>query len=64
MPVMNGTTCFRELRAIDPGVKVLLATGYALDEFGRKLVEDGLVGFLEKPFVPTQLAKAVIDALG
>ncbi|MBW2278261.1 MAG: response regulator, partial [Deltaproteobacteria bacterium] len=63
MPVMNGTTCFRELRAIDPEVKVLLATGYALDEFGRQLVDDGLVGFVEKPFMPSQLAKAVVDAL-
>jgi len=63
MPVMNGITCFRELRAIDPDVKILLATGYALDEVGRRLIEDGLTGFVEKPFMPSQLAKAVIDAL-
>jgi signal transduction histidine kinase/CheY-like chemotaxis protein len=59
MPGMSGEETFRALRAIRPDVKVLLSTGYAPDEAAQKFTEDGLAGFLRKPYDPDELAREV-----
>ena len=50
MPVMSGEEAFRELREIDPGVKVLLCSGYTRGSDVDRMLAEGAVGFLEKPF--------------
>jgi signal transduction histidine kinase/CheY-like chemotaxis protein len=59
MPVMGGAECFRQLRAIDPHVRVLLASGYALEEDARDCLAAGALGFLEKPFRSARLLDAI-----
>jgi CheY-like chemotaxis protein len=59
MPGMSGEETFRALRAIRPDVKVLLSTGYAPDEAAQRFTEEGLVGFLRKPYDPDELASEV-----
>jgi signal transduction histidine kinase/CheY-like chemotaxis protein len=59
MPGMSGEETFRALLAIRPDVKVLLSTGYAPDEAAQRFTEDGLVGFLRKPYDPDELAMEV-----
>jgi signal transduction histidine kinase/CheY-like chemotaxis protein len=59
MPGMSGEETFRALRAIQPDVKVLLSTGYAPDEATQKFTEEGLAGFLRKPYDPDELASEV-----
>jgi signal transduction histidine kinase/CheY-like chemotaxis protein len=59
MPGMSGEETFRALLAIQPDVKVLLSTGYAPDEAAQRFTEDGLVGFLRKPYEPDELAMEV-----
>lgn len=63
MPEMNGIECYHRLRAIDPGIKALLMSGYNENEDARKAIESGVVGFVQKPFSHTQLAEAVSLAL-
>ncbi len=63
MPVMNGTSCFRALKAIDPKVRALLITGQGLDEVAQQLLDDGVLGFVAKPFVPEHLARKVRELL-
>ncbi|MFO0755559.1 MAG: PAS domain S-box protein [Byssovorax sp.] len=50
MPEMNGSKTFAALREIAPDLKVLLASGYAIDEHAQALLDRGCVGFLSKPF--------------
>jgi PAS domain S-box-containing protein len=50
MPRMSGRDVFTALRRIDPGVKILLASGYSLDGEAQALLDEGAIGFLEKPF--------------
>ncbi len=51
MPQMDGMAVFRELRAINPGVKVILSSGYSNDQVaGQRLTADGLAGFIQKPY--------------
>jgi len=50
MPQLDGEEAFRELRRIDPGVKVLLCSGYSEQEATQRFVGKGLSGFIQKPF--------------
>jgi len=62
MPVMDGKEMFRELKKIDPNVKALLATGFALDGEVQGLMDEGIMGFIQKPFMIEDISMA-IDAL-
>ncbi len=60
MPVMDGRATYNALREIDPGVRVILATGYAAR--GAEEMED--VPVLAKPFSAIALSRAVRRVLG
>lgn len=55
MPHMDGEQCFRALRQIDPGVKVILSSGFNEQEVSRKFIGKGLSGFIQKPYTLTSL---------
>jgi CheY-like chemotaxis protein len=63
MPQMNGSECFRALRELDPEVKVLLSTGHAIEGAAQELLNTGMVGLVQKPYIAPQLAEAVAKAL-
>jgi PAS domain S-box-containing protein len=50
MPRMGGEEAFRELRRIQPNVKVLLTSGYNEQEATNLFTTKGLAGFIRKPF--------------
>jgi PAS domain S-box-containing protein len=62
MPRMSGQQAFEALRAIDPGVRVLLSTGYSVDRLDDALAK-GALGPLLKPYAPADLLLAVYAAL-
>jgi len=64
MPRMNGRDCFRRLKEVNPEVKTVLSTGYGLDSVVRGLLSDGMVGYVQKPYLVSQLSDAVAKALG
>jgi CheY-like chemotaxis protein len=64
MPKMDGSETFRELRKMDPEVKILIATGFTDDDVVDQLLADGAAGFVEKPFTKETLAEAVACVLG
>ncbi len=63
MPRKSGRDLFREMRAVNPRIRALLASGYTLDSEMQKTLDEGILGFLGKPFNRDRLAKAVSDAL-
>ena len=63
MPGKDGLECFRALRAIDPGVRAILATGYGLDGHAQDALNAGMLGHVQKPFHMDDLISAVADAL-
>jgi PAS domain S-box-containing protein len=63
MPEMDGSETYRELRKMDPEVKVLISSGFTNDEVVEELLANGAVGFVEKPFGKETLATAVAQAL-
>jgi PAS domain S-box-containing protein len=64
MPKLNGADVFRELRKVNPGVRVLLSSGFSPDAESQQLIEEGALGFLVKPFTLGELAETVRHALG
>jgi PAS domain S-box-containing protein len=64
MPRMGAAGLTPALRALNPDVKVLVATGYAPDEIRDSLEGSGVTGYVRKPFSKSDLAaaiRAVID---
>ncbi len=50
MPNMDGVTVFKELRKVQPGIKVLLASGFSQQEVSERFKGLGLTGFIQKPY--------------
>ncbi len=63
MPKMGGEGCLKELLKIDPGVKILVASGYAPDAAAGKPLALGARGFVSKPFGVRELLRQVRKAL-
>lgn len=59
MPGMDGLATLRALRAIDPDVRVLLTTGFDVDERVEGLLAQGCRGVLAKPYSRDTLADAL-----
>ncbi len=59
MPHMDGEEAFRELRRINPEVKVIMSSGYNAQEITQKFVGKGMAGFLQKPYQLSTLQGAI-----
>ena len=64
MPGMGGAETFQELQGIDPGARVLLSSGYSLDEEIQKVMAAGARGFIQKPYRLAALSHQVAEILG
>ncbi len=64
MPHMNGEEAFRELRRIDPGVRVIISSGYSEQEIAARFAGKGLAGFIQKPYQVAKLREAVMRIVG
>jgi CheY-like chemotaxis protein len=63
MPEMSGEAVFNKMREIDPTVKILLSSGYSLDDSGTKILNRGCGGFIQKPFTLNELSAKMADIL-
>lgn len=50
MPVMDGESAFREMHRLRPDLPVLLMSGYSDREAIARLTQEGIAGFVPKPF--------------
>ncbi|RMH51289.1 MAG: PAS domain S-box protein, partial [Zetaproteobacteria bacterium] len=60
MPRMNGEEAFREMRLIDPTVRVVLSSGYNEQEATSHFAGKGLAGFIQKPYAPEALQQKMV----
>jgi len=63
MPRLNGREVFRRLKEIDPQVRVLLSSGYSAEGDAQAILSEGVIGFVQKPYLVNDLAQAVKRAL-
>lgn len=63
MPELSGKDTFLLLKQIDPDVKVLLTSGFSLDERVQETISLGVVDFIPKPFTMEKLNDTVYRIL-
>jgi len=63
MPNMNGEDAFREMKLIQPGVKVILCSGYNEQDATQRFTGKGLAGFIQKPFNMAALKEKLREIL-
>jgi PAS domain S-box-containing protein len=63
MPIISGAETMLKLKAIDPGVNVVVTSGFIKDERADVMMNLGAAGFVQKPFTLFPLAKTIADAL-
>ncbi len=63
MPNLAGKETFAALRKIDPGIKVLLSSGYSQNGAASDILTDGALGFIQKPFRVELISKMISEAL-
>jgi signal transduction histidine kinase/DNA-binding response OmpR family regulator len=55
MPKKNGITAYDEIRAIEPGIKVIFASGYSNETVHQKALADENISSTSKPYLPSDL---------
>ncbi|HLO40371.1 MAG TPA: PAS domain S-box protein [Phycisphaerales bacterium] len=63
MPSMSGPEVFAQIRRLRGNVPVLLTSGYAEENAAEQLLAEPKVAFIQKPYRPVQLVKAMQDLI-
>lgn len=63
MPGMNGTEVFRKIRSLNPETRIIISSGYSMNDETQNLIKEGAVAFLQKPFLKAQLEETVEKAI-
>ena len=64
MPELGGLKTFMKMKELDPDVKVVISSGYNMKKEFKKLKEEGVLGFIYKPYKINQLRKQLKVILG
>jgi CheY-like chemotaxis protein len=63
MPVMSGEETYRQIKAINPNIPVIVSSGYGEMEAERRLGDERGIDFIKKPYAAQKLADKVKAAL-
>src|SRR5512136_2390913 len=63
MPDMGGMIILRDIKKVKPTLPVVIITGYANVQSAMQAMNLGAAEYIEKPFMPDQLLKAVNKAV-
>jgi signal transduction histidine kinase len=63
MPDMSGEETYERLSSINPRVRVLLSSGYSIDDHAAEILKKGCDGFIQKPFGMPQLSAKIREIL-
>ena len=63
MPRMDGADTLRELRKIASDLPVILCSGYHSQELRERFADNGLAGFVQKPYKLADISAALQSAL-
>ncbi len=64
MPRMDGAETFRRLKAVQKNLPVLLTSGHSEQEVAERFANEGLAGFMHKPYRMDKLKSALRKVLG
>jgi len=64
MPLLSGIEALVRLKKIIPDIPVLLTSIHGEHSYALKAFRNGAAGFIPKPLIQVELAKAVVTVLG
>lgn len=59
LPGINGVETFLEMKRIRPGAKVMMMTGFSVEQLVTQAIEGGALGVLYKPFAALKLLETL-----
>jgi len=59
MPEMGGQETFIAMREINPDVKVILCSGYSMNDEVQQILNEGVLDFMQKPFQFDEINDAI-----
>jgi len=63
MPDMGGGKTYDRIKEINPGIKVLLSSGYSIEGQATEILKRGCNGFIQKPFNISELSQIIKKVL-
>ena len=63
MPHLDGEETFRQMRMLNPGVRVILTSGFNQQDAVNRFTGKGLAGFIQKPFELHSLIQVIRSVL-
>lgn len=63
MPRKGGVEAYMDLQTIKPDVKVILSSGYTEKGIAEQFLDNGMAGFIQKPFTLEKLRHITADVL-
>ena len=63
MPEMNGLDTFLALKKVNSEIKVLLSTGYSIDEKAQEMLRQGCKGYILKPYSVIDFSHKIREVL-
>ncbi len=63
LPSMGGWEVLRELRAINPRVKVILSSGFMDPKVRRDVIQSGARDFIQKPYVSENVIRQIRESI-
>ena len=63
LPKMNGPELYAALKLERPDLKILIMSGYPLEDESEHLRQQGITHWIQKPFSMTELAQEIRTAL-
>ncbi|PKM51340.1 MAG: hypothetical protein CVV02_06970 [Firmicutes bacterium HGW-Firmicutes-7] len=64
MPEISGRQLYHEFVKIDANKKVIVLSGYSMEHETKKLMEDGITAFIQKPVSIKELSKIINENIG
>jgi CheY-like chemotaxis protein len=55
MPGRSGRDTFLDMRRLNPAIKALLSSGFSVDGEAQRILDEGVLGFLQKPYTMREL---------
>ena len=59
LPIVNGWDATKEIKRINPTIKIIAQTAYATDDEMRKSKEAGCDDFIAKPYIQADFEKLI-----
>lgn len=64
MPVMDGFALIKELKKNNPGLPIIISSGFGDADIASRISHDDIAGLINKPYNPGELREALKDIAG